>query len=149
MPLFTTTLTAESDLPVPIETAWATLTDFAAYSTWNPFTPEVHCTGTLGETVHATVVWLPAGRRFPRKLTLYAWDPPHTLCWGITTPLLSSRRTQSLTALTPTTTRYHTAEAFTGLLVPLVSAFYRQRLQNGFTACAAALRTHLTPTHPR
>lgn len=63
-------------------------------------------------------------------------------------PIIARLPLRASTTSIATTTHYRTAETFTGLLVPLVLAVYRQRLQTGFTACATALHTHLTQPHP-
>jgi uncharacterized protein YndB with AHSA1/START domain len=136
------TWAAERDLPAPIEVAWATLTDFASYPAWNPFTTEVETTLTPGSPIRMRVnlgwahVW--------QTETVRAVDPPHHVAWALDhlpAWLLRARRDQRLTALPDGTCRYRTEDTIGGALLPFVRLLYGRGLTDGFAAMADALAT--------
>jgi len=133
-------LTNSLIIDAPATAVWNVLTDFSRYAAWNPFTPEVNCTGVVGDPV-TLLAQLGEGRT-PRavSLQLTTWQPPQQLCWGADDWYLRVNRCQSLTPLPDGRTRYTNSESFTGILAPLVVWTQRQKLMRGYRKAAEGLK---------
>lgn len=141
---------AEVELEVPVERAWAVLTDFAAYPEWNPFTRSVRCSGEVGSKVVMDVRF--ARRRAVRQVeTLRAFTPPSRIVWALDQAprwLLWAERAQTLEPLGPDRSRYVTVDTIGGALGFVVNALYGADLRDGFAAMASALQTRVGVPEP-
>jgi hypothetical protein len=124
----------------PPAAVWLILTDFSRYAEWNPFTPEVRCTGTVGDpvTLQARLGEDAAPRSVALELT--RWEPEKQLCWGADDWYLRVNRCQSLEPLPDGRTRYTNSETFTGILAPLVVWTQRKKLMRGYRQAAEGLK---------
>ncbi len=144
---FSRTLRVSIDIAAPIEHVWQVLTDFSAYAAWNRFTPQVECSGVVGQPAVLTVhLRDDAPQPHIARLTLNAFDAPHCLCWGSFSPLLKAERCQTLTALDAHHTRYESAESFVGLLVPLVMWTQHDKVMRGYHQAAEGLKAQAQVT---
>lgn len=132
-------------IDAPSEQVWAVLVDLDGYGAWNPFTPSVRSTLTVGDPVHLDVVLGPR-RRTRSTNTVEVVDAPRRIVWTSTLvhrSLLATRRTQTVEPLADGRTRYRTHEVFRGPLAPLVRLVSRRAVAEGFAAVADALRRHV------
>jgi hypothetical protein len=134
-----TKLKVETIINARTEHVWAILTDFAEYGTWNHFTPQVNCTGHVGDPV-TLLAQLGGGNPRSVNLTLNQWEPPHRICWGSTDWYLRVNRCQMLQLLPDGRTRYINEESFEGLLAPLVIWSQRKALMRGYRRVADGLK---------
>jgi hypothetical protein len=133
---------AEIEIDAPAPRVWRILTDLAAYSEWNPFTPRVESTLRVGDPVHL-YVRLRGARLAHRIEIVSAAEEPRRLCWGMVlgaSRLLAAERCQVLTPLGPGRTRYVTEDTIRGLLTPLVMRLFGPPMQRGFDDVARALK---------
>ena len=118
--------------------------DLDAYPSWNPFTPRVTSTLKEGHPVRLVVAMFGQNKRpLIETLRVLAHVPGKKLDWGkvMGAPwLLRTHRTQQVEAAGPGRCRYHTTDAFFGLLAPLVMAIFGRRIQRGFDGIAAGLK---------
>ncbi|AKF09303.1 SRPBCC domain-containing protein [Sandaracinus amylolyticus] len=140
----TAIIEASSEIDAPPERVWSILVDLASYAEWNPFTPRIDASLRVGEPVVLHVAMTPGKKRLVQREVCTANDASkHELGWGTTmlTPfVLHANRVQRLEPLPGGRTRYYTADAFEGLLVPLVMWLYRSDIQRGFDGVARALK---------
>ena len=81
----------EHFLPFPPEQVWAVLTDFAAYSEWNPLNLNASGQARLGERIAMTFInpaW--PGTTVDQVVTITTFEPPRRLAWSGHVPLLFS-----------------------------------------------------------
>jgi hypothetical protein len=136
-------IAASSVIEAPIEKVWAILSDIRRYPEWSPFVVDVGGEVKVGELVTLHVAMTPGRPPLLQKERVSKRDEGRELCWGMVMGhpiLLKAERYQRLTALSATSTRYETCDDFEGLLVPVVFALYRAKIQAGFDATAAALK---------
>lgn len=127
----------------PIGHVWQILSDLDRYPEWSPFVVAVEGRAAVGSTVTLVVAMTKGRPPLRQRETISRWEEGRELAWGTVLGhprLLEAERTQRLTALSPSETRYDTADDFEGLLVPLVLGLYGARIQAGFDATAAALK---------
>ncbi|HYC00086.1 MAG TPA: SRPBCC domain-containing protein [Candidatus Limnocylindrales bacterium] len=140
--LFPFAPSATIDIDAPAERVWAVLTDFEHYGEWNRFTPNVECSGRIGDEVVLQVCF--PGRKPMRQIeTLNVFEPPHRLAWGmhmLAPTLLVANRYQTVEALGAARTRYTSIDYLSGLLAPLVRALYAAHMEAGFRLAAEGLK---------
>jgi hypothetical protein len=123
------------------ERVWQVLTDFAAYSQWNPFVIYAAGTPRAGETLSIRVQ--PPGKtvsRF-RPLVLKA-EPGRELRWVGTLPLAAFRGEHFflIEPLGEGRVRLHHGELFRGWLVPLVWRLQGEAIVRGYGMMNQALK---------
>lgn len=134
---------ATIDIEVAPEHVWAILTDFAHYAEWNPFTPRVMTTLSVGAPVDLWVVLRPGAPTIRVRQRVSHFDEGRRIAWqmrGIPRWILANERSQWLLPLEGRRTRYCTTDAFLGLLAPLVLLLQRNAIERGFDAMAEALK---------
>lgn len=140
----TTTIESTVDIDAPAERVWSILSDLSRYGEWNPFTPRIDASLVVGEPVVLHVAMEPGKPLIVQREVCSANDPARReLGWGMQMGpafVLRANRVQRLIELGPGRTRYYTADAFSGLLVPLVMGLYRAHIQRGFDGVARALK---------
>jgi hypothetical protein len=143
--LFAREVEASSEIDAPRDAVWEVLVDFDAYPEWNPFTRRVSTTLEVGAPVSMHVD-MPGRSARDRVEWVNLVEPGRTICWGmhIGHPgLLTANRWQRLHDLVGGRTRYHTVDRFSGLLVPLVMAFYGEPTRQGFASVAEGLKARV------
>lgn len=137
------TIAASATIDAPIEKVWSILSDIPRYREWSPFVVDVGGEVKVGELVTLHVAMTPGKAPILQKEKVSKRDEGRELCWGTVMGhpmLLKAERYQRLTAISPSQTRYETADDFEGMLVPIVFALYGAKIQAGFDATAVALK---------
>lgn len=139
------------EIQAPIAQVWKVLSDLSNYKSWNSFTPRIDADfSQIGSDVMLHVRMNPDSEKLLRqKETLLSFDPQnHTMCWGIDNSrlFLRTERIQRLTAIDAQSTSYYTSDEFWGMLTPLVSFFYKSKVQRGFDAVARDLKRYCEST---
>ena len=145
MSLFDQFVSAEVDIAAPIEQVWDILVDLEQYQAWNPFTYRVESSLNVGDHVKLYVKL--GGQKVVQKQVIRRCEAPDALDWGMVMghpSLLKTLRTQRLTRIDDTTTRYETRDHFTGLLTPLILSFYRHPIRKGFETICSSLKQRCT-----
>jgi len=133
---------SEIEIAAPASRVWKILTDLERYPDWNPFTPRVDSTLELGAEVHLHTR-LRGEQLAHRVETVTEHVPGERICWGMKMGarfVLAAERRQVLTPLEADRTRYVTDDTITGMLTPVVTAFWGEAIQRGFDGVAAALK---------
>ncbi|MGW5310810.1 SRPBCC family protein [Nocardia thailandica] len=131
---------ATVEIDAPADIVWRVLTDFDRYGEWNPFVPECHSTLVPGAPIDM-VVHLGGNTREQREF-ISTHTPGTEFSYTMKpVPLgtLHSRRSHTVTALSPTRTRYESRFTLAGWLSPVVSAALGKHLRAGFGAMTAAV----------
>ena len=129
------------EIDAPVERVWEILVDVGRYGEWNPFTTRVETDLNVGSPVDLHVTLGPLKVVQPERIE--AVEGPHLLAWSTkigNSLLLSARRDQHLQALGDTRCRYHTSDAFRGLLTPLVMLLFGRLIRRGFNDMSLALK---------
>lgn len=121
--------TASIEIAAPIDVVWNTLIALDDYGAWNPFVVKVDGgrRAAVGDRLVLHVKW-PDGSGMQIGQLVTRVDAPGdaaTLAWRFqgfmpSLNLVRAERTQTLTRVDATTTRYESVEAFTGLLARFV-----------------------------
>lgn len=136
-------ISASATIRAPIEEVWAILADTARYPEWSPFVVAVEGRVAVGETVTLVVAMHPGRAPIKQRETIGMWEEGREIRWGVTMGhrvLLEAERYQRLTRVSDGETLYETSDGFSGVLVPIVFALYRDKIQAGFDATARALK---------
>jgi len=133
------------DIAAPPAQVWATLTDFAAYPSWNPFIRELEGTARTGDRL-VVEIHPDGGRAMTFTPTVLAAEPGTELRWlgRVLVPgLLDGEHSFTLEPV-PGGTRLTQAETFSGVLVPLVGSAID--VGDDFESMNAALRDRVEAT---
>lgn len=136
-------ISASSTIHAPIERVWSILADTARYREWSPFLIDVEGRVAVGEPVTLVVAMHPGRAPIRQREIVRRWDEGREIRWGMVMGhrwLLEAERYQRLTRIAENETSYETSDAFAGILVPVVFALYRDKIQAGFDATARALK---------
>jgi len=138
--------TAEVEIDAPIDEVWAALTDLDAYPEWNPFTPSMRSSLTVGDPVDMRVRMAKLGVTLRQRETVRAVEAPTKLVWGedMMGGLVRAERVQTLTELDDGRTRYRTEDVIEGPLGPLVFLLFGPSIQAGFDGVAEALAARVS-----
>lgn len=124
------------DIDAPTHAVWSILTDFSAYSDWNPFISRLEGELTLGAKLEADV----GGMVF--KPTVIELDEGRCFAWlgrTLIPGLLDGEHHYELEALPNGGTRFHHYERFTGALLPFLKKTLIGKAGPGFEAMNQAL----------
>lgn len=137
------------DVAAPAETVWRVVTDFPRYAEWNPFV--VACRSTLepGSTIEMRVRVLPFVAQ-PQRERVFEHVPGRRMRYGIDPmPLgaLRSSRAHEVEAVGPDRSRYVSTFALDGWLAPVVATLFGARLERGFAAMSAGIKTRAEALH--
>lgn len=133
---------AETTIDAPAQRVWAVLTDLERYGEWNRFVPAMTVPALgVGATLRMDVQLCPRWRVISVE-TVTVVEPLRRLAWRTRAPawLLRGERFQTLEPAAGERTRYHTVEAFSGLLAPLLKGLLAGDLQRGFAQVAHDLK---------
>jgi hypothetical protein len=146
--------TASVEISAPVELVWNALVALDRYPTWNPFVVKVDGAARpeVGGRLVLHVQW-PDGSAMKIGQLVTRVDAPGdtaTLAWrfqGVmpSLNLVRAERTQTLTRLDASTTRYESVEVFTGLLARFVPL---ARVLRRFDDNAKALKAHCEARRP-
>ncbi|MEV0245804.1 SRPBCC domain-containing protein [Nocardia sp. NPDC050712] len=142
------TIDAAVYIDAPAEVVWRVLTDFAHYGDWNPFVPECKTSLVPGEPIDMVVNLGP--RRQRQREFIRSHTPGREFSYTMKpVPLgtLHSARTHTVTAVTPTRTRYESHFELNGWLHPVVAALLGKQLRNGFEGMTAAVQRQSESLH--
>lgn len=135
-------LHTETIIAASPETVWTILTDFAAFSGWNPFIRRI--SGKLEPGARLEVeLSPPGGRAMTIRPTLREVQPGHVLRWlgSLGLPgLFDGEHSFEIEPLGEGQVRFVQSERFSGILVPLVMSFVGESTRQGFEAMNQALK---------
>jgi hypothetical protein len=134
-------ITTEVEIVASAEVVWRVLTDFAAFSEWNPFMLQAGGELIAGERISVTMRPPGHGESTFRPRVL-AVEPARLLRWRghlLVPGLFDGEHVHELTPLTDERTRYVQHEEFRGLLVPFTTGMLRDT-ERGFAAMNTALK---------
>jgi hypothetical protein len=135
-------LRTDIDIAASPEDTWAVLTDFAAYSQWNPFIRRVYGAPTEGSPLEV-FMYPPGARGGKFRLTVVAAHAPHELCWRgflLLPGVLAGEHRFLIEPLPGGGVRFEQSERFSGLLTPLLRATIERNVCRGFREMNAALK---------
>jgi hypothetical protein len=137
------TISTRIDIEAPAQVVWTILTDFPAYSSWNPFVVSASGKPVLGEKL-AVEIALPGRKPMTFRPTLVELEEGLSLTWlgklGIK-GLFDGRHTFQLEVLGERMTRFHHSESFSGLLIPMMWSGLQEPTQRGFRMMNEALKS--------
>ncbi|NUO53971.1 MAG: SRPBCC domain-containing protein [Polyangiaceae bacterium] len=136
-------ISASATIRAPLSEVWAILADTARYPEWSPFVVGIEGRIEVGETVTLIVAMHPGRAPIRQREKISMWDEGREIRWGVVMGhrvLLEAERYQRLTRISESETLYETSDGFSGALVPIVFALYRDKIQAGFDATARALK---------
>jgi len=131
----------ETEIAASPEKVWEILSDFGAYSEWNPLTIGVRGILEEGETVKLKVSL--KGKTMKRLHKISRVDPGSAICWRIISPLpwlIRGERCQTIEAQENGHVVYRNCEGVEGLVGPLVSFFYGSAIRSALEALGQALK---------
>lgn len=131
------------DILAPPECVWTVLTDFSAYSEWNPSVLRAEGRACAGEqlTIRAR---LPGGFALTMPTRVVACEPGRILCWQghLWSPaVFSGRHSFTLEPLAGGAVRLVQEEIFTGALAPLFAFNFGTALLRSYDATNRALKS--------
>ena len=132
------------EIEAPIDLVWKVLSDFQAYSQWNPFTVAIQTNFVPGDDM---TISIQQGRDkvVHRNFVLETLDPPYLLEWSLPKLghrlLFSAWRSQRLTSLSEHTCSYQTSDTFKGLLAPWIYNLQKDWVEKNFNRMARALKS--------
>jgi hypothetical protein len=133
----------EIDIAAAPETVWAVLMDFAQYPSWNPFIERISGETHAGGRLEAFIKPIGSkGMTFKPRILVsrpqqeFRWRGAVGAEW-----LFAGEHVFRLMPISPGHTRFVQAEAFTGLLAPLLAtASFLETTRKSFDLMNAALR---------
>lgn len=129
-------------IPAQPGDVWTTLTDFAAYASWNPFIQRIEGRCEVGAPLRVTLR-KPSGKLYTFTATVIACEPGRLLQWEGTLAgmpwLFSGVHSFELQAAPNGTTELVHKENFSGMLSSPVLAGIRADTERGFAAMNLAL----------
>jgi hypothetical protein len=136
-------LRTEIEIAASPEVVWAILTDFAAFSQWNPFIKEASGEQKVGGKLRIRVVPPGGGKGMVFKPTLLAFETNRELRWrgrlGIP-GLFDGEHGFTLEPIEGGRTRLTQREIFSGVLIPLLARSLDDGTKKGFDAMNLALK---------
>ncbi len=143
-------LRREIEIDAPPESVWAVLSDFAAYSEWNPFIRRIG--GELREGARLEVRIEPPGARATTfKPTVRAVETNRELRWlgRLLLPgVVDGEHSLRIEPLDGGRSRFVQSERFTGLLVGLAGGTLA-KTEAGFEQMNTALKARVENASPR
>ncbi|MEP7378454.1 MAG: SRPBCC domain-containing protein [Chloroflexota bacterium] len=139
----TRTIRSAIEIRAPLDLVWRVLSDFDAYTAWNPHIRRVVGQARVGRRIgiHTRP---PGGRTVVMRPIVLVWAPPHELRWRATfvsRALFSGEHGFRLEELAPGRVRFAQDETFSGWLVPLYARLRLASTRLGFAQMNDALRT--------
>ncbi len=139
---------SEHSIGAPVSSVWATLEDVELYPEWNPFTPRVETTFEIGSNI---VMWVRLLRIFPDNLSIVTetvtdFEIEDRMCWESifgSTFWMRSYRCYVVEAVSSEETVLRSTMVYEGLLAPLVEAFSRNFVMDGFNDVGDAIKDRL------
>ncbi len=141
-------LTSEIEIDAPPETVWRVLTDFDAYSEWNPIEIEMKGQPIVGTVLEHTSR-LPGNRPMQFRPTLVEVEPERALAWEgrlFLPRLFDVRHRFALQRLSEGRTRLRQSELFWGVLIPFVGGTLR-KTQEAFDIANSAIKARAESVH--
>ncbi len=136
------TLSTEIEIKAPTERVWDLLTDFDAFSTWNPFMPRAAGEIKAGERLDITLQ-PPGGSGVNIKPLVLKAEPGRELRWigRILMPgIFDGEHIFIIEPLGEDRVRFTQMEEFSGLLSSLMTGNLEQSTRSGFAAMNRALK---------
>jgi hypothetical protein len=124
------------------EEIWAVLTDFAAYSRWNPFIRHVYGVAEKGSSLEVCI-HPPGSRGAKFRPTILVADAPRELRWRghlLMRGVLAGEHRFLIEPISNGSVRFEQSERFSGLLTPLLRNSIDRNVCRGFREMNAALK---------
>jgi len=140
--MFKKMISSTIDIEASPEEIWKHLTDFSAYSQWNPFIADIEGEAVVGARIQVTL-HLDNGKTMVFKPTIMEVVPESTLMWLGRTALpglLDGRHSFSIEWQGGNISRFIQAEIFSGILVPLLPGPLLEQSVKGFEMFNAVLK---------
>jgi len=131
------------EIDAPAARVWAILADLDRYADWNPFTPKIETSFAVGTPIVLHVSF-DGAKPIQQVEILRRWAPGEALIWGMTMGpawWFRAERIQRVEPLGPDRCRYVSEDTFAGAFSPIVAALYGGKVQRGFDALGAALKS--------
>ena len=143
-------LHTEIEIQASPDHVWEALTDFAAYSSWNPFIVQAAGQPAPGTRLELQMR-LPGRRPMAFRPRVLEATPAHRLHWlgHLLVPgLFDGEHSFAIEPSGPGRVRLTQEEEFRGLLAPLILAFIAKPTQEGFSQMNQALKARVEhPAH--
>ncbi|MEM7650256.1 MAG: SRPBCC domain-containing protein [Cyanobacteria bacterium P01_A01_bin.70] len=144
--------TTEIVIPAPQQAVWDQVTDFAAYSEWNPFVRQAIAQFEVGKSIRFLEDLQQFGQHWLTAEFLEI-DPPHAFVWQghfAAPSLFTVRHSFLLDAIDGNQTRFRQVHKNSGLLVPFLAlrGVYAVTYQ-GYLDFDQALKTRCSRTPPQ
>lgn len=135
-------------IDAPVDQVWHQLIDTKSYPEWNPFTPVAETTFEVGTPIFMKVRLY---REFPNNLldvyeTVADFYDYQKMCWKahqLTVETFNSKRCYKVTPINGSQTLLENSMRYEGFLWPLVGAFTKLSVMNGFEDVSYALKKRL------
>ena len=135
-------LYTEIEIKAPIEKVWENLTDFEAFSLWNPFISQIKGELTTGAQLEVTIQ-PPGGQAMTFRPKVQKVESNYELRWlghfGLP-GIFDGEHIFSLEQLQENRIRFIQREIFSGLLVPLFAQYLTTKVHQGFQSMNQALK---------
>jgi hypothetical protein len=143
-------IVTEIQIEAPLFLVWQVLTDFKAYSQWNPFILDAIATFQVGRQIEY-VCHIPEGATSKVQATFTQIEAGHRFRWRNQAKfpfLLEVEHFFSLEGKGDTTTRFIQGQDQTGLCVSLLNALdYFEKPLQGYVAMNFALKSRCENLH--
>jgi hypothetical protein len=143
-------LQAQVDIQASPDRVWEVLTDFAAYSQWNPFITQAHGTARVGERLTNRMQPV-GGRAITFRPTVLEADPGQRLRWlgrMLAPGIFDGEHTFTIQRLGDGKVRLVQQEQFSGLLAPLMARSLDRHTLPGFELMNQALKRRAEHPQP-
>lgn len=140
--MFKKQISSTIDIEASPEEIWKHLTDFAAYSQWNPFIAGIEGETVVGARIQVTL-HLENGKTMVFKPTIREATPGKNLMWLGRTALpglLDGKHSFTIERQGERSSRFIQAEVFSGILVPLLPGALLEQSVKGFEMFNAVLK---------
>jgi hypothetical protein len=130
----------EIQIDARLETVWHVLTDFAAYSAWNPVIPGIKGDARIGAEIRFRI-HLDRMPVLPITAHIARCERESVLSWtGGRSPVFSGEHWVRISSPTEGTTRLEHGEDFEGLISRAMGRWVLDRIQTSYETLNAALK---------
>lgn len=132
---------AEVTINAPAELVWSVLLDFASYSKWNTFCPQITGEARLGA---ALTMQVDLGNGLQQQVeSITRLEPFHTIVWSMENKPgdpIHADRIQRIVPIDDTSCRYWSIDEFSGEAMKPMIEMMGPAVEEGFNRCAQGLK---------